>query len=355
MRLRERFDAIAPGTVGLEEELLLLDPETLAPKPCAPEVVDRAGDSPRVKLELPAAQIELLTRPHAHVEDALEELAQARRELLDAAAGIARPAAAALHPTAPAEAELNTGDRYDRTLARHGSIARRQLVGALQVHVAVGGADRTLAVYNALRGLLPELAALASAAPFHEGRDTGLASMRPLVGGQLPRQGVPPAITSWEAFEAELDWGRVSRTVEEPRMWWWELRPHLVHATLELRVPDVQPTLAAAAGVAGLAVALVHWLAARHDAGEPLGSAATWRIEENRWAALRRGVEGTLADLETGERRPTRERLLELVEAVGPFAGEQQARALIERNTAMELRAVGLDRAAAWLVERFAG
>jgi carboxylate-amine ligase len=357
MTLRDRFDAIAPGTVGLEEEVMLLDPQTFAPIPCVDAVLERAANNPRLKRELPAAQIELMTSPHASVTAALDELAQARTELTAASAGIARPAAAALHPTAPAEAELNSGDRYDRTQNRHGIIARRQLLGALQVHVAVGGAERTLAVYNALRGLLPELAALAAAAPFHDNRDTGLASMRPLVGGQLPRQGVPPAISSWEAFGAELDWGHASSTVEEPRMWWWELRPHLVHATLELRVPDVQPDRAASRGVATFAVALVRWLSARHDAGEALGAPATWRIEENRWAALHRGVEGSLADLDTGSRRPTRERLLALTDAVEPFSDVplDATRALIERNAALELRAAGLQGAASWLAERFAG
>ncbi len=355
--LRELLEAIEPGTVGLEEEVLLLDPGTLLPKPCVDEVLARAPGNRRFKRELPSAQIELLTEPHATVADALGELAQARRELLSATAGIARPAAAALHPTAPAEADLNRGDRYDRTLERHGIIARRQLVGALQVHMAIGGAERTLAVYNGLRDLLPELAALAAAAPFHDGKDTGLASMRPVIGGQLPRQGVPPAFASWEEFEAEMTWGRTSQTVAEPRMWWWELRPHAIQGTLELRVPDVQPTIAQSGGVAAFAVALMRWLVARHDAGDALATSAGWRIEENRWSALRSGVEGTFADLHSGARRPARERLRELADAVEPFAEAplDATRALIERNAAMELREVGLQRAPAWLADRFAG
>jgi len=355
MTLRDRFDAVPPGTVGLEEEVLLLDPATLLPVPCADAVVARAGGG-RIKGEMPASQVELITAPHRSVADAIAELAAARTEVLAAADGLA-VCAAALHPEAPAETELRPGDRYDQTAARYRCVARRQLVGALQVHVAVVGADRTLAVYNHLRGLLPELAALAAAAPFHEGRDTGLASMRPLVGGQLPRQGVPPAIPSWEAFEADLRWGAASETFEDPGSWWWELRPHTTHGTLELRVPDVQPTLGAAEGVAAFATALVRRIAARHDAGEPLSVAPSWRIAENRWAALRDGVEGSLADLGTGERIPTRRRLLALVDDAEPYAdGDLDAtRALVERNAAMELRAAGLAGATRWLIERFAG
>ena len=343
MNLRETFDAVAPLTVGIEEEVLLLDPDTLLPKPCAAEVLERAGGDERLKPELPAAQVELLTTPHPTVAAALDELAGARAALVAACDGIARPAAAALHPTATGPMALMPGERYERTARLHPSVATRQLVGALQVHVAVGGADRTLAVYNALRGHLPELAALAAAAPFYEGVDTGLASARPLVSTLLPRQGVPPAISSWEAFEAELAWGRRSGTVDEPGRWWFELRPHLTHGTLELRVPDAQPSLAHARAVAEACFSVVSSLAERFDAGEPLPSPIRWRIEENRWSALRDGLEGRLADLDTGELRSTRERLRDLL-------GDNP---LIERNAAIELREVGVDGAAAWLAERF--
>ena len=147
-------------------------------------------------------------------------------------------------------------------------MARRQLVCALQVHVAVGGADRTLAVYNALREHLPELAALAANAPFHAGADTGLASIRPKISEGLPRQGIPPAFASWDELAAELRWGTTAGALPELALWWWELRPHLSHGTLELRVPDAQTTVAEAAAVAAVAHALVVRLAERHDAGE---------------------------------------------------------------------------------------
>ncbi|MDQ3587216.1 MAG: YbdK family carboxylate-amine ligase, partial [Actinomycetota bacterium] len=269
-----------------------------------------------------------------------------------------------VHPFAAADGVLNSGERYERALADYGPAARQQLVCALQVHVAVGGPERALAVYNALRSYLPELAALAANAPWHTGRDSGLASIRPKLAEALPRQGIPPAISSWEAFAGELRWGRVSNTVPEPRRWWWELRPHPYFGTLELRLPDSQTTLREAAAIAAVAHSLVGWLAARHDAGDPLAVADTWRIGENRWSALRWGVEGSLADLETGERRPTRARLHHLLDELGPTAAElgcaeqlSAAHALAERNGAMAQREVvadgGVLALAGWLAERF--
>lgn len=362
--LRRRFDAAGGLTVGVEEELMLLAPDTFELAPVAGELLRRLGGDARFKPELPAAQVEIATAPAATVADAVAQLAAARRDLAAAAEGLALPAVAGVHPFSAAEGVLNSGGRYDVLHAEYGPIARRQLVAGLQVHVAVGGADRTLAVYNALRAYLPELAALAANAPFHGGRDSGLASVRPTISEQLPRQGVPPRLESWEQFAAELRWGATAGAVPEPRMWWWELRPHVAFGTLELRVPDAQTTVGEAAGVIAFAQALVATLVERHDAGEPLPDAPTWRIEENRWSALRHGLDGTFADLVTGERVPTRDRLGELVGAVTPAAQRLgcadaliAVRAAIVANGAIRQREVarerGVDGLARWLAERF--
>ena len=184
-----------------------------------------------------------------------------------------------MHPFAAPLGELNAGERYALTEDEYGDIARSQLVCALQIHVAVGGADRTLAVYNGLRPWLPLVAALAANAPFHAGRDTGLASIRPKIGEQLPRQGIPPTIASWDAFAAALAWGAASGAVPEPRRWWWELRPHPVYGTLEVRVPDAQSTVAEAGAVVALVHTLIAWLSERHDAGSrsPAPTRGGWR------------------------------------------------------------------------------
>jgi carboxylate-amine ligase len=362
-QLRAAFDAPAPLTIGLEEELMLLDPVSLDLLPRALDVLELTGDDERFKPELPAAQLEIVTPPSETVPAAIAVLGAARRDLGAAAAQIGRLATAGVHPFAAPEGELNRGERYDLTADEYGRIARRQLVCAFQVHVAVGGAERSLGVYNALRSHLPELAALAANAPYYGGADSGLASMRPKLSEQLPRQGVPPAISSWDAFAETLRWGAAAGSVPEPRRWWWELRPHPTYGTLEVRVPDGQARLEDAAAVAAVVHALTAWLAARFDAGDLPGPVTTWRIEENRWWACRDGVEGEMADLATGERRPTRERLHALLDAVGGEAERigcaaelEGARSLVERNEAIEQRATGGPHAAAaWLADAYLG
>jgi len=357
-QLRALFDAPAPLTVGLEEEAMVLDAGTLDLAPRAPELLAAAPPGAPLTLEMPAAQIEVVTPPAASVPEAVATLAQGRRALAAAAAPLGlKVACAAVHPFAAGEGPLNQGERYTPIAAEYQFAARRQLLFSLQVHVCVRGADRALAVHNALRSYLPDVAALAAAAPYYEGRDTGLASVRPLLAALLPRQGVPPALDSWEALADGLAWAR------DAGAWWWELRPHRLHGTLEVRVPDVQPTLADAGAVAAVVHALVAWLAARHDAGERLPVADTWRIEQNRWSALRHGVAGTMTDLETGEVRPTADRLAALLANLAPTAArlgcapelDAAGRLLAAGGGAAKLRALGPDLHAVVeaLTERF--
>ena len=136
--------------------------------------------------------------------------------------------------------------------------------------------------------------------------------------GEPAPQGVPPRIPSWEWFAESLAWGQASEHVPDTRRWWFELRLHATYGTLEMRVPDAQATRRRCARRGGVRVRLVEALAARYDAGEPLPVHDSWRIDENRWSAMRDGVEGTLADLDTGERVPTRELLRSRVRRAAP-------------------------------------
>ena len=363
--LERIFDATEPLTVGLEEEVMLLDPSDRDLAPVAAALLDRLAGDARFKAELPASQLEIVVEPSEDPRTALAALDRGRRDLAGAAAGIADPAVAGVHPFAAARGALAAGKRYERTHERYASVAERQLVTSLQVHVAIGRAELTLAVYNALRSYLPEIAALAANAPIHEGADTGLASVRPTIAVGLPRQGLPPRLASWEEFATELRWGARAGTVTEPRQWWWELRPHVGFGTLEVRVADAQTTLADAAGVVAFVHTLVAWLRQRAAEGEMAPAPPTWRIAENRWSALRHGVEGEMADLRTGELEPTRVRLQRLIGELEPVAQRvgsndllERTAALVRENGAIRQRRVAGEPVdatalAAWIADRF--
>jgi len=362
--LRAHFDDAPAYTVGIEDEVMVLDPDTLELTPRGQDILSRLGEDPRFKLELPASQLEIVVGPSATVPELARALLEGRRELAAQANGAVRFAGAGFHPTSPGTGELNRLARYDHTIREYPSVAERQLVCALQVHVSVPGAERALAVYNAARAYLPALAALAANAPFYEGRDSGLASVRPTIGELLPRQGIPPAFDSWEAYAGALAWGARTGAFPDPGRWWYELRPHPKFGTLELRVPDGQPTVGDAAAIAAVAQALLAWLGDRHDQGDLDAPAPTWRIEQNRWWACRYGVEGNMADLRTGALRPTRECLREMLDQLEPLAqrlgagaGMSHARELVECNGAIAQRRqaalAGISSVPGWLASKF--
>jgi glutamate---cysteine ligase / carboxylate-amine ligase len=350
--------------VGLEEELMLLDRDGFGLANRAPQVIELLDGDTRFKLELPASQLETVVPPQALVQDAAGSLVGARSALAAATEKIVRLAAAGAHPFSPGIGEVNSAERYTQIALEYGCVARRELICALHVHVAVRDADRALAIYNAVRSYLPQIAALAANAPCYEGKDTGFASVRPLIATLLPRQGVPPAFENFSAYAQALEWGSASDAFPDPTMWWWELRLNGRVGTLEFRVPDAQTTVGQAAALAAVIQALVAWLSSRHDAGEQLPVHPTWMIDQNRWSACRHGLEGAMVDLDTGESRPTRARLEALLADIEPAALKLGSRTelaaaerMVRRNGALEQREVfsdgGAHGVAEWLAQRF--
>ncbi|MEX0789553.1 MAG: glutamate-cysteine ligase family protein, partial [Actinomycetota bacterium] len=190
--LAGRFVESGRPTFGLEEEIMVLDPGTLDLLPRGEELLQ--GLDGRFKAELPAAHVEIAGSPAFGFGELAAELGECRRLLAAHVAGRARLAVAGVHPFSARSGEVNSGERYQLLLEKYGDVVRQQLVCGLHLHVALGGPERTLAVYNALRSHLPAIAALAANAPIYGGRDTTLASMRPLLSGMLPRMGVPPPL-----------------------------------------------------------------------------------------------------------------------------------------------------------------
>jgi glutamate---cysteine ligase / carboxylate-amine ligase len=359
-KLRRAFrDGVHP-TVGLEDEVIIVEPESFVP-------VDEAGwilaelDDPRVVAELRTAQLELVVPPSGTVASALKSLASGRRRLVQVLDGRARVLAAGTHPTSRQAVRVTDLPRYREIGLEHPWALRRGLPTGLHVHVAVGGPDEALVTFNAARAFLPELAALASNSPFFEGGDTGLASCRLKLTEDLPRAGVPPAFDSWRELSAFLSWGAGGGLFSDASYLWWDLRLRPEYGTLEFRVADSQTALAAAAAVAAVCQSLVTALRARLREGDRLPVVPTHMINENRWRAIRGGLDAVLVDYETGACRPARERLADLLFELEPHARglrceEELAGAwrLLATNGAIEQRAVersgGLAALLAWLV-----
>lgn len=300
---------------------MLLDPLTLELAPVSARLLSAVGEDPRFREELPAAQIEILSPVCENATEIHGALVRARRDLLTAGEGTIRLAGMGTHPFAAAEGAISGGDRYAGIAEEYQWPARRGLAWGLHVHVAIAGAQRALAVHDALRTHLPELAALAGNSPFHEGLDTGLHAVRPKLAEGFPRQGIPPAWGTWQAYADFLNWGsRAGAFAADGRQLWWEVRLHPGFGTVEVRVCDQPATAAKSAALAAVIQALCSRLSSEYDAETLPPAASRERIEENRWRALRHGIEGTLVDHRTGETIPTREQVTDLLSSLESHA-----------------------------------
>ena len=355
---RAAFDGVEPYTIGLEEELMVVAPDTLELSNAGASIVALAADA-RIRPELRASQVELVTPVCRTAVEACAHLAELRHRVAEVAAGSALLAAAGTHPFSTGAGGISWDERNELIVEEYEWAALETFACGLHVHVAPGEADRALTVYNALRSYLPEIAALAANAPFARGRDTGLASIRPKLNAAFPREGVPPVLASWEEYAELVRWGR--HAFPDATFLWWEVRPHPAFGTLEVRAADAQTRVEDAAAIAAVVQSLVVWLGRRHDAGERLPAVASFRIAENFWSAVRHGLAGWMLDLETGDQGPTLERVDRLLTELEPAAAELgcdaelvQARTLLGGNGADRQRYVagreGLEGLVRWLV-----
>jgi carboxylate-amine ligase len=356
--LRRPFDAVSDLTVGAEEELLLLDPGSLEPAAASGWLLAELGESRMHRPELWSAQVELVTDVGDSPAAVTGDLRGARTRLAEVAAGRLRIAGLGTHPLALPAETFSPGDRYAEIVEQHRLGARLgALASGLHVHVAVHGADRALAVYNAMRGHAPLFTALAANAPFIAGQDTGLATVRPTLADALPRQGVGPHLPAWSDLEELVEWGRRTGAIPDPAKLWWECRLNLRLGTIEMRAPDAQSSLDDDHALIALAHALVADLCERLDGGERLPAHDTLRIQENRWRATRFGMDAELFDLDTDRPVPAPDavaRLLDRVARHGTPESLAHVRALAARDEPGEQRRVARLHGPAGVVARAA-
>ena len=323
--IEAHFGESAPLSLGVEEELMILDARTLLPVGRVETLVREAEglELPgRLKTELHASVVELNTNVCGSPGDAVAALAELRR----AAAAVAEAqgltvAAAGAHPSvAPEELPIVQEERYLEMVRYVGPAARRQGVNGLHVHVAMPSPDACFHVLESLLPWLPLVLALSVNSPYAAGVENGMLSNRAQALVELPRSGPPPAFRSYDGWEAWVErLVRLGVTADYTRLW-WDVRPHPRLGTLEVRMPD-QPTTLARTGafvalVQALAATLLEAPAPAHEPGR------RGDYLQNRWAAARFGLDAELIHPD-GE-RPIRARDLadEALALVAPAAAE---------------------------------
>jgi glutamate---cysteine ligase / carboxylate-amine ligase len=305
------FGQSEPWSVGIEEELFVLEAGSLSPAPFPPAELDGV----RLKHELFASVVELNTGVCSSVEEATRELATLRTVARERAAeaGLVL-AACGTWPTAlPEEQAITEDEGFRRFVEYAGPSARRQYCSGLHIHVGVASPDACMEALEAVLPWLPLVLAVSANSPYVAGRETGLASARAEILSLLPRSGAPPVFGSyaeWEAFAERL---LALGLADEYTRIWWDVRPHPRFGTLEVRMPDQPTRLEDTAALAGL----VHALVRSSEAGPAADRGA---YAENRWAAFRFGREARLIHPDGTRLAAVSELLDELAARVGAAA-----------------------------------
>jgi carboxylate-amine ligase len=307
-------------TLGVEEELMILDAETFEPVAASHLLVGEL-EGGTLKTELHASVIELTTPVCGDADEVVESLGALRREAARRAGehGLV-VAAAGAHPTAPLESlPVVQEERYLSMIRDVGHAARRQGVNGLHVHLGMSSTDACWERLESVLGWLPAVLALSCNSPFLDGEETGMLSNRAGVLAELPRGGAPPAFASFAEWEAWV--GRLMSlgVLQDYTRLWWDARPHPRLGTLEIRIAD-QPT--------SLERTLLVVRTIR-DLVERAPSHVTPRGDylQNRWAAARFGVAARLI-------HPDGTRLASVAELLGFEPPQPEA---LARRSAPEL------------------
>lgn len=340
------FGATAPYTVGVEEEFQLVDPGTRALTPAIDEVLAAGEGTQLITSELSQSCVEMLSPVFTSVSDLARRLPGLRREVRDLARsrGV-EIVAAGTHPfSEPTEQPLTSGDRNRRVEEEMGWVARTQAIYGLHVHVAVPDGDAAIRAVNALARHVPLLVALSANSPFWRRSDTRLASTRIKIFELFPRSGLPPVFRCWEDFENHVETLVASGSMPDYTWCWWDARPHQRFGTVELRSPDVQTDASYTASLAALVQCLVV-SADEYPPENPL------LIAENKWRAVRYGMDAGLYDFVAGREVQARSIARGLVEELRPVAQELGCEEelggvleIVELGTGAELQRAALKR-----------
>jgi glutamate---cysteine ligase / carboxylate-amine ligase len=315
-------------TLGIEWELQLIDAQTRMLRQDADLVLaalpglDASGEHPQIRHELMQSTVEIVTGICSTVSEAKADLGKAIGELQRIAdeRGILL-ACAGTHPVSNwRDAKMAPIARYAELVDQMQWLARRIQTFGVHVHVGLRDGNKAIPVVNALAAYLPHFLALTASSPFWSGQDTGLASTRAIIFGDLPTAGPPHRLSNWGEFEEYMDTLLRARTIRSIKEVWWDIRPHPDLGTVEIRMFDGLPTAREVGMVAALSQSLVQLFDAQLDRGYQLPSPSSWVVRDNKWRATRYGLDATVITDESGTTAPLRDEVYELIRELEPVA-----------------------------------
>lgn len=336
-------------TLGIEEEYQTVDPESRDLRSHIATEMLAQGKlrlEERVKAEMHQSVIEVGTRVCRDIQEAQEDLFDLRRNMVRLAEdnGLIL-VAGATHPFADWRMqEIYPDPRYQQVVEDLQQVARANLIFGLHVHVGIEDREAAIRVMNSLRYFLPHILALSTNSPFWQGMETGYKSYRAKVFENFPRTNLPDSFASYSEFESYVDLLIKTNCIDNAKKIWWDIRPHPFFHTVEVRVCDIplraQETIAIAALIQATACKLWHL----HSRNIDYRAYSRALLMENKFRAVRYGLDGKMIDFGKQTEVPARELILEYLDFVDDVLAELNSRDEIGYIRTMLDQGSGADR-----------
>ena len=290
----------------------------------------RLGD--KVKREMMQSVVEVGTTICENVDEARQQLGEMRQALTDLLrpAGL-RIACAGTHPFSRwNEQQITDNERYKMLEEELQDVVRTLVIFGLHVHVAIPDPERRIETLNEARYFLPHLLALSTSSPFWMGRNTGLKSYRSVIWSNFPRTGIPPDLSSFDEYQNYVELLVKTGSIDNGKKIWWDLRAHPAFPTLEFRVCDMPTRLEETICLAALMQAICAKLLKLRERNLGFRKYMPALIAENKWRAIRYGLDGKLIDFGKQAEVPMRDLAIELVEFVDDVVDDLGSRQAVQ-------------------------
>ncbi|MFZ0063761.1 MAG: carboxylate-amine ligase [Pyrinomonadaceae bacterium] len=330
-------------TLGIEEEFQIVDPKSRELRSHVSEFLEEGkmilGE--QIKPEMIQSMIEVGTGICKNIQEARADITRLR-SIISGLAGKTGLAivAASTHPFSHwQDQKIYDDERYSLLVQELQTVARSLLIFGLHVHVGVADLERRIHIMNAARYFLPHVLALTTSSPFWMGHSTGLKSYRSEVFKQFPRTDIPDHFDSYASFQRYVDLLVKTGCINDGKKIWWDLRPHPVFPTLEFRICDIPTRVDDTVAIAALFQAIVAKLTKLIEKNLGFRLYRRMLIQENKWRAVRWGIDGKMIDFGKQKEVPTRDLILELLDFVDDVVDELDSRKEIEHiHTILERR-----------------
>src|SRR3954471_19742903 len=334
-------------TLGIEEEFQIVDPVTRELKSHVSEILDEGklllGE--KIKPEMIQSMIEVGTGVCANIQEAREDISKLRCIISTLARKKGMEiVAASTHPFSKwSEQEIYDGDRYKLLVDELQMVARSLLIFGVHVHVGVHDLERRIQIMNAARYFLPHVLAMTTSSPFWLGHNTGLKSYRSEVFKKFPRTEIPDHFESYAQYQAYVELLTKMNCIPDGSKIWWDVRPHYIFPTLEFRVCDIPTRVDDTIAITALFQAIVAKLHTLIDKNLGFRLYRRMLVQENKWRAVRYGLDGKMIDFGKQKEVPVRDLILELLEFVDDVLDELGSRKEIEHIHTILARGTSAD------------